>query len=96
MEISLDYSKAERQAQCLEQCAGDMLRQSREVGNIIAEVRRVWQGETANAYVRKLQILETELRENANKCSKDAIDFRAKIATIKKADEEASKIIASG
>jgi len=95
MEISLDYSKAKRQADNLEQCANDMLRQSREVGSIIADIRGVWQGETAGAYIKKLQALETELRENANKCSKDAIAFRAKISALKKADEEARKVIES-
>jgi len=95
MEISLDYTKAENQAQCLEQCASDMLRQSREVGNIIADVRRVWHGDTAGAYIKKLQMLETELRENANKCSNDAIDFRAKIDAVKRADEEVKRAIES-
>jgi uncharacterized protein YukE len=95
MELSLDYNKAQRQAQSLEQCAEDMLRQSREVGSIIADIRRVWQGETANAYIRKLQTLETELRENANKCSKDAIDFRSKIRAVRTADEEAQRAMES-
>jgi len=93
MEISLDYEKAERQVQCLEQSANDMLRQSREIGNIIADIRKAWQGDTAGEYIRKLHVLEAELRGNANKCSKDAIDFRAKIDAIKKADEETKRII---
>jgi len=95
MEITLDYSKAERQAECLEQCASDLLRHSREVGSIIADVRNVWQGDTANAYVRKLAALEDELRVNAERCGRDAIDFRAKIKAIKLADEEAKAAIES-
>ena len=94
MEISLDYTKAERQAQTLEQCASDLLQQSRDVSNIISEIRVVWQGETATAYIRKLEALENELRANANKCNKDAIDFRAKIAAVKKADEDTKAVIA--
>ena len=93
MEISIDYAKAEQQAQSLEQCANDMLQQSRELGSIIASVRQSWQGDTANAYIRKLEVLENDLRANADRCSRDAVDFRARINAIKKADEEAKAAI---
>ena len=93
MKISLDYTKAERQAQSLERCASDMLRQSREVGFIINELRGVWQGDTANAYIRKLQVLEHELRENGNRCSTDASNFRAKITKVRSTDEKALRAI---
>ena len=89
MEISIDYAKAERQAQSLEQCASDLLQQSGELSSIISVVRRSWQGNTANAYIRKLEVLESELRSNADRCSKDAVEFRARINAIRKADEEA-------
>lgn len=89
MDISIDYTKAERQAQSLEQCASDLLQQSGELSSIISTVRRSWQGETASAYIRKLEILENELRANADRCSNDAADFRARINAIRRADEEA-------
>ena len=96
MEITLDYVKAEYQAECLEQCAGDLLRQSRDVNVIISDVRRAWQGDTADVYIKKLIALEDELRANADKCSKDAADFRARIKAFKKADEDAKAVIESG
>jgi len=92
MEITLDYAKAERQAGTLEQCANDMMMQSTEVSNIIAEVRSAWQGDTANTYIRKLEVLENELKINADKCSRDAADFRARVNSIKRADEAASNV----
>ena len=93
MTINLDYAKAERQASTLEQCAGEMLQQSKAVGTIISEVRHAWQGDTANAYLRKLEALRDELRLNSERCNEDAIDFRARIRAIKKADEDAQRAI---
>jgi len=89
MDISIDYTKAERQAQALEQCASDLQQQSGELNSIISAVRRSWQGDTAIAYIRKLEVLESELRASADRCSNDAVEFRARIETIKRADEEA-------
>ena len=93
MQISLDYAKANRQANSLEQCADDMMQQSREVANIIADIRRVWKGDTSNAYIRKLEVLEKELSANSAKCRSDAAEFKARIQAIKKADEDVKKVI---
>ncbi|MCL2820289.1 MAG: hypothetical protein FWD38_05600 [Oscillospiraceae bacterium] len=93
MEISLDYSKAERQADTLEQCGNDMLQQSNDISNLITEIRRAWQGDTSEIYIKKLEALGNDLKQSSDKCKQDAKDFRARINSIRKADEEARAFI---
>jgi uncharacterized protein YukE len=86
MELSIDFVRAEKQARTLEQCTDELQRQSREIGEIISEVRRTWQGETANAYIRKLEAFERTLISSTKRCNEVAADFRTKIGALRKAE----------
>jgi len=91
--ISVDFNKAYRQASEMSRCADELLTQCNKLGDVIAGVRHNWQGETANAYIRKLEAFENELKENAQQCKKDAAAFRARVDVIKAAEEMAESVI---
>jgi len=93
--ISVDFNKAYHQASGMSQCADELLQQSNRLSDVIVEIRRNWQGETANAFIKKLEAFADNLKENAQQCRRDANAFRARVDDIKEAEEEAERLISA-
>jgi|GEM_PF-2659625 len=93
--ISIDFSRAYRQADSMAQCAEEMLQQHKKMAGVIEEIRGAWQGETASSYIKKIEGFSSQLKANSEKCRKDAAAFRARIDAIKEAEEEAAAAIAA-
>ena len=87
--LSIDFEKAYRQARTLAGSGEEMLQLAGRLNDIASEVRRSWRGETAAAYLRKIESFDKVLRAGAGKCRDDAAAFRAKIDAIKAAEEAA-------
>ena len=85
--LEIDFDKAYAQVGKMEQCADGMLEQHNKLVSLIAEVRGAWQGESANAYIKKMEALAEKIKSDAEKCRANAKSFRLKIGTIKKAEE---------
>jgi hypothetical protein len=73
-----------------------MSAQSDRLGRLAAELRAVWLGETAGAYLGKLKAFGERLRADAKLCREAAADFHAKIAEIQAAEAEAENTPAKG
>jgi uncharacterized protein YukE len=93
--LTVDFGKAYRKAEDMSQCADDILKQSNKLKEIIIDIRSNWQGDTANAYIKKLEALEEVLSENAAKCREDAAAFRSRINEVREAEEIAKSALES-
>ncbi|MCL2151794.1 MAG: hypothetical protein FWH57_02365 [Oscillospiraceae bacterium] len=91
--LEIDFRKAYLQAAGMAQCAEGIVEQKKKLEGIIDGVRGAWQGETASAYIKKLEALGEKLEEEAKKIREDAAAFRAKIDYIKRAEEAAQSAI---
>ena len=85
--LEIDFNKAYSQAEKMAQCADGMLEQHNKLVSLIAEARGAWQGESANAYIKKLEALAEKIKSDAAKCRANAVAFNKKIGVIKKAEE---------
>ena len=92
--ISIDLRKASRQSAALARAAEMMHEQAGCVSDVASELRGLWAGEAADAYICKLRGFGAQLREDAQKCRESAAAFRSKIARIEAAEAEAVGIIA--
>ena len=91
--ISVDFNKAYHQASGMSQCADELLTQCNKLNDVIAEIRRNWLGDSANAYIKKLEAFASDLKEKAQQCKRDATSFRARVDDIKEAEEEAERVL---
>ena len=91
--ISIDFKKAQHQAESMRHCAEAMVYQCKKLHHVITEMRNVWKGKSADAYIKKLEAFCTKLEEDAKKCLKGAEAFQAKINRIKEAEDTASRAI---
>ena len=93
--MSINFQLAERQARQYMQCADDLSAQHNKLESIIAEIRKVWRGNTSEAYLRKLETLKSTMGEEAMRLRNDATAFRAAIEEIRRRDEAAAAAIAA-
>jgi len=93
--ISIDFNKAGSQVERMAQCADGMLEQQKKLANIITEIRAAWQGDTAAAYIKKLEALSEKLAADAKQCRSDANAFRAKLTAVKEAEAAAEAAASS-
>ena len=92
--IDINFDKATAQAAGMAQCADGIMQQHNKLISLIADVRKAWRGETADAYIRKLEEFATILETDAKKCREASANFRAKINFIKQTEEIAKNILA--
>ena len=93
--IDIDFDKAVAQAAGMAQCADGIMQQYNKLNSLIADIRRSWKGETADAYIRKLEEFATILESDAKKCRDAATNFRTKVNFIKQTEETAKSILAN-
>lgn len=80
--IEITYNDAMRQASALDQYADEMLRvANNQVGNIKSDISVAWQGDSANAYLRKLDTAAGNIRQTAARLRDIASTLRS-VATI--------------
>ena len=91
--LSLDFDLSYRQAESIKQYADEMLRLQNRLTAAITEVRAAWGGETASAYIKKLEAVRERLQISTKQCYSGADSFRARIDAIKEAEEKACVII---
>ena len=94
--LSVNFDKASMQAATLAQTAKGMRTLSDQLGEIIAELRIIWLGETADAYRRELEGLSGKLKLDATRCGADAEAFCARITDLQRIEDEALNILNSG
>lgn len=93
MNFEINFNTAFRQAGEMDRCAEELQHQQRNLVTLIGNVRRAWQGNTSNEYIKKLEILAQQLQNDATQYSYDAKAFRAKIEKIKQAEQEAARAV---
>jgi len=91
--IDIDFNKAYVQAETMAQCADGIQQQQQKLNNLIAEIRRAWHGETATAYINKLEAFSDKLKTEAKMCRESAVTFRTRINSIKTAEEAVQRTI---
>ena len=95
LSIDIDFGLAYRQADDIMRCADELLRQYRNLGMSIVDVRDSWQGDASAAYIEKLEAFGSQLQADAARCRELAAAFRAKVDEIKAAEEEATSVLSS-
>ena len=79
-EIRMDYENAIRQANSLDQIARDLKNTAnKDLQDCVSEISRNWTGSNSNAYIRKCDILKSNIVRTAENLSKTA-DIIRKIA----------------
>lgn len=80
--IEITFGNALTQANQLEACADDMMRVANgSIGGIKSELGAAWQGDSANAYIAKMDLTAENITKTANKLYEIAETIR-KVARI--------------
>ena len=85
--IDLDYQKALRQADRLDEAVKDIKRERTKLKECRTRISSAWKGENATAYLKKVQIVENDLAT----MEKNIRDTAATIRKIAKTTYEAEK-----
>ena len=94
--LTVDFEKAYHQAREMAQIAQGILAQGDRLAMIATEMRSNWDGETAAAYLSKMELLAQTLKQNGKGCAVAAEAFLARIAEIQAAEDEAVRILGGG
>jgi len=94
--VSIDYSKAALQARALRQTADGMRSLGSRTHRLTTEIRAAWQGNTAEAYLRKLEAYANRMQNEAARCMKTAEALRSRLEELWALDSEAMRILKSG
>lgn len=80
--IEITFGNAVAQAKQLDECADAMVRlANNSIGNIKSDLNSAWQGDSANAYIAKLDLTSENIITTANKLYEIARTIR-KVARI--------------
>lgn len=75
--IEITFGNAMTQARQLDQCAEDMLRvANNNMGNIKGDISAAWQGESANAYIQKMDLTAGNIVKTAQRLQEIAQTLR--------------------
>ena len=80
--IEITFGNAMTQARQLDQCAEDMIRVANSsMGNIKGDISAAWQGESANAYLQKMDMTSANIIKTAKRLQEIARTLRS-VATL--------------
>ena len=91
--IDIDFNKAYAQAQVMAQCAEGIRQQQQKLNSLIEGIRKAWHGQTAEAYIKKLEAFSDKLQTEAKKCAETATAFHLRLNSIKAAEEAVQSAI---
>lgn len=94
--IQLDFGLARRQADALEEAAGQLHRMAdAQFQNAMQGLSAHWKGQSAAAYLQKCELMRERLHEEARNIEKIAGSLRRRISILYQAEQEAKHIAAT-
>lgn len=91
--IEITFGNALTQASHLEECADDMMRLANEkMGSIKSNVQYAWEGDSARAYIEKMNMTASNIVVTANKLRQTAKAIRKIAYTFRQSELRAIEI----
>lgn len=91
--IEITFSSAMNRARDLDQCAEDMLRLAgTNMESIKSDISMAWQGDSANAYIGKMDLTAANIRKTAQRLQEIASTLRTVATTFRNSELRAIEI----